>query len=129
MGHGRYVTLPDAALSQTWGVGWYCLNTNASAFVNNTMVSFKPSNTQFHYLWSLPVLHTQSPTSTSATTDASLAMRVAGAASMNGAGVKPPFPPSQVATLAQWQQLTGNDAGAAISADIDVAIAEGMLEL
>ena len=36
-------------------------------------------------------------------------------------GSKPKFAPSAVKTLAQWQELTGNDAGSTISADMDLA--------
>ena len=125
-----YVTPRDAAAlpSQRWGVGWYTPNTAASAFVNNTFVSFLPpgaGSTQFHYVWSVPgpAASVTSDFEVSGTryftpNDASLGFRVGGSGTV---GTKPPFPPSTVATLAQWQALTGADAGATISADMDVA--------
>ena len=123
-----YVTPPDAGASQTWGVGWYTPNTNASAFLNNTFVSFKPNNTQFHYVWSVPgpaLDFNISGNRYFTPSDASLGFRVAG---RGGMGPTPPFAPSTVATLAQWQALTGSDAGATISADMDLQHTLAMAE-
>ena len=44
-----YVIPEDSGDNAQWGIGWYCLNTNSSRFVNNTMVSY--ASGQFHYVW------------------------------------------------------------------------------
>ena len=49
-----YVMPVDSVSAQTWGIGWYTLNTNSSRFTNNTMVNWAPA-AQFHYCWSLPL--------------------------------------------------------------------------
>ena len=50
----------------------------------------------------------------------SLPFHVAGGAGMNPDRKGPSIRPNNIATLAQWQAMTGNDAGSTISADIDL---------
>jgi hypothetical protein len=133
-----YVMPKDAAPSQHWGIGWYTLNTNSSKFTNNTMVSWaKGPAAQFHYTWSLPT-----PFSGFEVADnkyytpgnAKLPFHVGGSGHMNPPGApKPHSSQASITSLAEWQQLTGNDVGSTMSSDMDLkrvlAQAEDYLEL
>ena len=131
-----YVMPVDSVPAQTWGIGWYTLNTMSSRFTNNSMVSWTPT-AQFHYCWSLPLPYAGfSVANNSYFTPGNpkLPFRVGGSGSMNPKGSPtPPMKVSAVNTLEKWQELTGNDMGSTISADMDLqrvlAQAERYLQL
>lgn len=111
----------------------YTPNTRSSKFYNNTLVSFQPTASRFHYVWSLPEPSLDFEVfNNSYFTPAckALTFTVAGPGTM---GPKPAFPPSSITTLAQWQKLISNDVGSTISADMGldrlVGIAKRMLQL
>ena len=97
----------------------------------------QPNGTQFHYVWSIPSAAVGFSVRGSKylfAADPSMTFTVGGSASLNPPGIKPPFSPGTVATLAEWQALTGGaDQGATASTDVDVTaavhLAEQMLQL
>jgi hypothetical protein len=118
-----YVMPVDSVPAQTWGIGWYTLNTNSSRFTNNTMVSWAPA-AQFHYCWSLPLPYADFTVADNryfTPGNSTLPFRVGGGGGMNPPGSPvPPMKVSAVDSLEKWQQLTGNDMGSTISADMDL---------
>ena len=133
-----YVMPVDSMAAQTWGIGWYTLQTNSSRFTNNTMVSWAAA-AQFHYCWSLPLPYADFTVADNryfTPGNAKMPFRVGGTGNMNPKGS--PAPPggmkvSAVDSLEKWQQLTGNDKGSTMSDDMDrqrvMAQAERYLQL
>jgi hypothetical protein len=133
-----YVMPVDSVSAQTWGIGWYLLNTNSSRFTNNTMVTWAPA-AQFHYIWSIPQPYADVVIADNhyfTPNNSNLPFKVGGSphpAYTPKGSPKPPITVNQVDSLAKWQLLTGNDVGSTISADMDLkrvlAQAEQYLQL